>query len=115
MDNVTVRYRNPHPLDNCEEFTTRTIFGLRQAYGSSSIIATANKTACKLIGPVTIPVLVLDGQTNQTGRAVSQVQHHLNLHSSMCTCCGCVGGRQLGEQKALHNQQHTLPLFAVSS
>lgn len=82
---TAVCHRNPHPLDDCEQFTTRTIFGLRQAFGDANVIATNNKTAGKIIGPVIIPVVVLDGQTNKTGMdtaqpAYSQCQHMQHVH-----------------------------------
>lgn len=67
LDNVTAEYYNPEPLDSCEQFTTKTVFGFQQAFGANNVTATANRTAGRIIGPVNITVLVLDASDNRTG------------------------------------------------
>lgn len=66
MQNVTAEYFNPAPLDTCEQYTTKTVFGLKQAFGDRQVLATNNKTAGRIIGPVNITVVVQDGQSNRT-------------------------------------------------
>jgi hypothetical protein len=66
MIDVSVSYVNPSPLDNCEQYTAKAMFGLRQAYGVDNVVV-VNGTAGRLVGPITIPVLVTDTRTNRTG------------------------------------------------
>jgi hypothetical protein len=67
LDNITAKYFNPEPLDTCEQFTTKTVFGFKQAFGDGNVTATANRTAGRIVGPVNITVEVLDAKDNRTG------------------------------------------------
>jgi hypothetical protein len=66
MINVSVSYVNPSPLDSCEQYTAKAMFGLRQAYGTDNVVV-VNGTAGRLVGPINIPVIVTDVRNNRTG------------------------------------------------
>lgn len=65
MNKVGIMYENPSLLDTCEQYNQKVLYGLQQQYGSRSI-AVINDTAGRLIGPITIPVLALDGRHDGT-------------------------------------------------
>lgn len=64
---MTAEYYNPEPLDSCQEFTTKTVYGFKQAFGENNVTTTANSTAGRIIGPVNITVLVSDASDNRLG------------------------------------------------
>lgn len=68
--NVTASYFNPSPLDTCEQYNSKVVFGLRQAYNESNVVM-VNKTGGKLIGPINITVAVIDGKSNASGATQS--------------------------------------------
>jgi hypothetical protein len=63
--NVSASYFNPSPLDTCEQYNTKAVFALNQAFNGN--VMSVNKTGGKLIGPLNITVLVIDAKTNTTG------------------------------------------------
>lgn len=68
--NVSASYFNPSPLDTCEQYNNKTMFGLAQAFNSSNVVS-VNKTGGKLLGPINITVLVVDGKSNTSGGAAN--------------------------------------------
>jgi hypothetical protein len=64
--NVSASYFNPSPLDTCEQYNSKAVFGLQQAFNESNVIS-VNKTGGMLIGPLNITVLVIDAKSNTTG------------------------------------------------
>lgn len=68
MNNITVSFRNPAPIDTCSQYVQRAVFSLRQVYPNASVELT-NDTAGRMLGPVTINVDVRNGSTNAAGEA----------------------------------------------
>jgi hypothetical protein len=66
--NVSVAYLNPSPLDNCQQYNSKALFGLRQAYGPDNVTA-VNATGGNILGPVNITVLVSNASSNATRKA----------------------------------------------
>ncbi|WIA31940.1 hypothetical protein OEZ86_002799 [Tetradesmus obliquus] len=70
MNNITVSFRNPAPIDTCSQYVQRAVFSLRQVYPNASVELT-NDTAGRMLGPVTINVDVRNGSTNAAVGAAS--------------------------------------------
>lgn len=66
LQDVSASYINPSLLDPCEEFTFKQRIGLQGALGPDRVTA-VNGTAISVDGPVTVNVLVQDGQQRTTG------------------------------------------------
>ncbi|WIA11808.1 hypothetical protein OEZ85_011900 [Tetradesmus obliquus] len=70
LNNITVLFRNPAPIDTCSQYVQRAVFSLRQVYPNASVELT-NDTAGRMLGPVTINVDVRNGSTNAAVGAAS--------------------------------------------
>lgn len=70
LRNVGIAYNDPSVLDTCEQYNQKVLYGLQQQYGAGNI-SVVNATAGRLVGPITIPVLVLDGSRNNSGGVVA--------------------------------------------
>lgn len=79
--NVSVAYVNFAPLDNCEQYTKKAVFGLQQAYGEANTTL-LNATALRINGPINTTVVVNNGSTNATSELLS------------CSCGGTLGFQQ---------------------
>lgn len=79
LDNVSVSYVNPSQVDTCEQYTSKMVSGLKQAYNDSNAIS-VGKNAGKLTGPLVIIVGVTDANTNTSG-AGSNCKTVLLLHA----------------------------------
>jgi hypothetical protein len=60
--NTSVVYENPATLDNCAQYTQRTVFTLQQLWPNSNIRQTGNETFA--IGNLTQLVEVVDAASN---------------------------------------------------
>jgi hypothetical protein len=60
--NTTVVYENPATLDNCAQYTQRTVFALQQLWPTSDVRQTGNETFA--IGNLTQLIGVVDAATN---------------------------------------------------
>eukprot|EP00883_Tetradesmus_obliquus_P005433 jgi/Sobl393_1/1585/SZX64196.1 len=63
MNNITVLFHNPAPIDTCSQYVQRAVFSLRQVYPNASVELT-NDAAGRMLGPVSINVDVRNGSTN---------------------------------------------------
>lgn len=85
---MTVNYVDPSSVDTPEQYTAKVVFGLRQQYGSSNITE-VNSTAATVVGPLRIPVLVLNGSTNDSRTGEDNAATITNSTGEWClnACC----------------------------
>lgn len=68
--NAGIAYQNPSKFDTCEQYNHKVLYGLQQQYGLRNV-SLVNATAGRLVGPISMPVLVLDGRLNITSVAAA--------------------------------------------